>query len=146
MILGTQALHAEIANVVEDPDAEGLTRDTAAGRVVDDWPILFNGDDTRVGELAVAAIGVEPAHGEKPAQDACIAQSKHNVSIPENFAPPIVPAGHLRRDLDGRQRSLAASSPSFRSPIVPMVALRNHAIRHFPCFGRMKVEGQEHQE
>src|SRR5271157_1249722 len=67
-ILGAKPLDAEVADVVEGPDAERLTRDAAAGRVVNHGTLFLDGHDSRVGEFAVAAIGVEPAHGKKSVQ------------------------------------------------------------------------------
>src|SRR5208283_4983859 len=145
-ILGAKPLDAEVADVVEEPYAERLTRDAAAGRIVNHGPLFLDGHDPRVGEFTVAAVGVEPAHGEKSAQYASIAEPEHDVAVLENLTAPLVPAGHLRRDLDGRHRAFAACSAGFRSPVIALISLRNHSIRHLPRFGRIKVKGQEHQE
>ena len=145
-ILGAKPLDAEVADVVEDPDAERLTRDATAGRVVNHGPLFLDGHDPRVREFAVAAIGVEPAHGEKPVQYACIAHPEHDVAVFENLAPPPIPAGHLGRDLDGRHRAFAAGSAGFRSPVIALISFRNQSIRHLPRFGRVKEKRQEHQE
>src|SRR5271157_4293815 len=88
----------------------------------------------------------ERAHGEKSVQYTRIAEPEHDVAVLKNLAAPLVPAGHVRRDLDGRHLAFAAGSAGFRSPVIALISSRNQSIRHLPPFGRIKVKGQEHQE
>ena len=107
-MLGLQPLDAEIAHVIEDPDAERLTGHAAAGRVVDHRALLLPRDDPGVGELAVAGVGVEPAHREHAAEHAGIAEPEHDVAVAEDLPAPLVPSGHVGRDLHRRQLAFAA--------------------------------------